>query len=309
MDFITYSLILDDIVFPDGRTAMGVLGGGGPQTAFGMKLWADSVGLVGGIGHDFPVGARRWLEGMEIDTAGLRCFPQHASLRSWQVFDWDGRRTQVWRTRGQAVSDQLALRFEDLPLSYQTARAFHLGVHPESPDLAMIHALRANGMMVSVEPFKHAGRPLPAAELQALVAAGHVFSPNQYEAETMTSPGEPLTLIRRLVDAGSEIIAMRLGEQGSILHRADTGETWHIPAFATPVVEPCGAGNAYCGGFLVGWVQTGDLRMAGLYGAVAASFLVEQVGLPPVGPDYRQEARRRLAWLQERSADKQEDAD
>jgi cytidine kinase len=35
---ITFSIIIDDIVFPDGSTRMGVLGGGGPQTAFGMRL-------------------------------------------------------------------------------------------------------------------------------------------------------------------------------------------------------------------------------------------------------------------------------
>ncbi len=29
IDFVTFSLIIDDIVFPDGQTAMGMLGGGG----------------------------------------------------------------------------------------------------------------------------------------------------------------------------------------------------------------------------------------------------------------------------------------
>jgi len=51
MDFVTFGLILDDVVYPDGRTAMGMLGGGGPQTAFGMRLWSDSVGLVAGVGQ------------------------------------------------------------------------------------------------------------------------------------------------------------------------------------------------------------------------------------------------------------------
>lgn len=64
MDFITYSIILDDIVFPDGTSVMAVLGGSGPQTAFGMKLWTDSVGLVGGVGHDWPLlpkpGSTQW---------------------------------------------------------------------------------------------------------------------------------------------------------------------------------------------------------------------------------------------------------
>ena len=61
MNFITFSLIIDDIVFPDGQTAMGVLGGGGPQSAFGMKLWADRVGLVSGVGADLPPAALAFL--------------------------------------------------------------------------------------------------------------------------------------------------------------------------------------------------------------------------------------------------------
>ena len=48
---------------------------------------------------------------------------------------------------------------------------------------------------------------------------------------------------------------------------------------------------------LAGWVQTGDLRLAGLYGVIAASFLVEQVGLPPFRPELWAEARQRLAIL------------
>jgi hypothetical protein len=72
MDFVTFALIIDDLVFPDGRTMMAVLGGGGPQTAFGMKLWADRVGLVGGVGSDLPPHALTWLKTAGIDTTGLR---------------------------------------------------------------------------------------------------------------------------------------------------------------------------------------------------------------------------------------------
>lgn len=299
IDFVAYSIIIDDLVFPDGRTVMGVLGGSGPQTAFGMKLWADSVGLVGGIGHNFPAQAMGWLEQMEIDTAGVRHYPQHPTLRAWQIFEEDGRRTQVWRSQGQAIPDQLALRYEDLPPTYRPARGLHYGVHPNEPNLAVGQALRESGVVVGIEPFKHADHRLTEGEVRALVTAGQIFSPNLYEVETMIGPGEPLAQLRRLAAAGAQIIALRLGADGSLVHRADTGETWRIPAYPAAVVDACGAGNAYCGGFLTGWVQTGDLRLAGLYGAVSASFLVEQVGLPPPLLEVqRAEARRRLVFLQ-----------
>jgi sugar/nucleoside kinase (ribokinase family) len=294
MNFITFSLIIDDIVFPDGRTAMGTLGGGGPQTAFGMKLWADAVGLVGGIGPDFPSSAQTWLEAAGIDTAGLRRSPEWPTPRAWQVCEPDGRRTQVWRIKGPAIGAQLGRTWDNLPPTYQAARAFHLGVHPEGPDLEFIQALCDKGAIVSLEPFRAAQRPLSQSEVHALVSAGQIFSPNRHEAESLVGPGEPLDLIQRLVEAGAEVVALRQGEAGAIVHRADTGESWHIPAFATPVVDPTGAGNAFCGGFLAGWVETGEVRLAGLYGVVAASFLVEQVGLPQVSPTWRAEAQRRL---------------
>jgi sugar/nucleoside kinase (ribokinase family) len=309
MDLVAFSLIIDDIVFPDGQTAMAVLGGGGPQTAFGMKLWANRVGLVSGVGSDLPAEAQAWLEATGIDTTGLRYSDQWPTPRAWQLLEADGRRTQVWRVPGPAASEaalwvgaQLGRSPEKLPPEYRLAGGFHLGIHPEEPDLDFIRALRKNGAVVSVEPFRPSARPLTETELWDLLTAGQIFSPNEEEAQSLVGPGEPLDLIRQLVEAGAEIVALRRGVSGAIVHCADTGETWQIPAVETTVVDPTGAGNAFCGGFLAGWVQTGELRLAGLYGAVAASFLVEQVGLPggdkEAGQRRSEEARRRLEVLQ-----------
>jgi sugar/nucleoside kinase (ribokinase family) len=297
IDYFTFSVIIDDIVFHDGRTLMGVLGGGGPQTAFGMKLWATGgVGLCGGVGKDFPAEAQTWLDTLGIDSAGLRRDPAHNSLRAWQIIEADGRRTQVWRTQGATIPTHLALTPDQVPARYWSARGFHFGVHPESPNLRIMQTLQAHGIAVSVEPFREASRPLADAELRALLTSCAIFSPNLLEAETLVG-GDPLTLMRRLTDAGASIVALRMGAEGSFVHRAVTGETHYIPAVKTTVVDPVGAGNAYCGALLVGWLETGDLRRAGLYASVAASFLVEQYGLPAPRPDLRDEAAQRLAQV------------
>jgi cytidine kinase len=298
IDYFTSSLIIDDIVLPDGRTVMGMLGGGGPQTAFGMRLWADGgVGLCGAVGADFPPAAQAWLDAMAIDTAGVRRDEQYPSSRAWQILEADGRRTQVWRTRGEVMRRHLSLQIEQIPAVYLNARGFHFGVHPERPNLTLVSALRAHGIVVGIEPFRDADHPLSDAELRALVAAGDLFSPNASEVASLVGTGEPTQLVQRMADAGAPLVALRMGADGSLLHCTNTGETWHIPAVATTVVDPIGAGNAYCGALLVGWVQTGELRTAGWYAAVAASFLVEQAGLPPPRPALRIEAERRLALL------------
>ncbi len=297
VDFVTFSLIIDDIVFPDGQTAMDTLGGGGPQTAFGLRLWAKRVGLVAGVGDDLPASAANWLTATGIDTAGLRRPAGLPTPRAWQVLETDGRRTQVWRLPPAKIWAQLGRSLDRVPPGYRQARAFHLGVHPEEPDLEFIAALRGLGALVSIEPFRAAQRPLNKAELRALLSAGQIFSPNEAEARSLVGDGEPPELLARLTARGAEIVALRQGAGGALVHRADTGETWHIPAVAATVTDPTGAGNAFCGGFLAGWVNSGNLRQAGLCGAVAASFLVEQVGLPPPLPRSK-EAAARLAALQ-----------
>lgn len=297
IEFVTFALIIDDIVFPDGRTAMRILGGGGPQTAFGMKLWTDHVGLVSGVGRDLPDSAWDWFQAMGIDTEGLSYSRAWPTPRAWQFLEKDGHRIQVWQSPKPVISHQLGRSLDRLPPAYGAANNFHLGVHPETPDLEFIQAVRDKGAVVSIEPFRPPHRPLTESYLHLLLTAGQIFSPNHYEAQALVGSGPPLDLVRRLARAGAEVVALRQGAGGAIVHRADTGETWHISAFETPVVDPTGAGNAFCGGFLVGWVQTADLCLAGLYGSVAASFLVEQVGLPPPRPEIRTEARRRLEIL------------
>ena len=298
IDYFTFSLIIDDLVLPDGRTYMGLLGGGGPQTAFGMKLWtAGSVGLCAGVGSDFPPAAQKWLDRMGIDTAGVRLQPQHPTLRAWQILEEDGSRTQIWRTRGSVIPAHLAFAPDLIPPTYWGARGFHFGIHPEHPNLAIMQALRARGTLVSVEPFRAAAQRLSDEELSTLLGSCDIFSPNVEEAISLVGDGAPEILIARLAAAGAPIVALRMGADGSLVYRAGAGTLQHIPAVPVTVVDQLGAGNAYCGGFLVGWLETGDLRQAGRYASVAASFLVEQFGLPRPRPGIRSEAAERLAAL------------
>ena len=160
--------------------------------------------------------------------------------------------------------------------------------------------------MVSLEPFKPADRRLSDAALRQLCSAADIFSPNVAEAQSLVGNGSPDELVRRLTDAGASIVALRMGPEGSLVYaaRCDAPSASHLDPFMclpspTNVIDPTGAGNAYCGGFLAGYVQTGDVLTAARYGAVAASFLVEQVGLPEINERLRTQAGLRLHLLQQ----------
>ncbi|MCZ7541748.1 MAG: hypothetical protein M5U29_17900 [Anaerolineae bacterium] len=132
IDCVTFGLILDDIVLPDGTTHMGVLGGGGAQTAWGMAAALGSgasVGLVAGVGADLDAAALAPLRAAGIDLSGVRV-SDLPTPRAWQVTEADGRRTQVWRVPPQTLGAQLARRWDVLPEAYRAARRFHWGDSP-----------------------------------------------------------------------------------------------------------------------------------------------------------------------------------
>ena len=74
--------------------------------------------------------------------------------------------------------------------------------------------------------------------------------------------------------AGAQRVVLKRGAFGSIVFNG-TAEVWRVPAFPSPATDPTGAGDAFCGGFLVGLAETSDPVRAAVYGTAAASFAVD----------------------------------
>ncbi|KAJ2970670.1 hypothetical protein NQ176_g8075 [Zarea fungicola] len=66
----------------------------------------------------------------------------------------------------------------------------------------------------------------------------------------------------------------------------DPGIQKWIPAYhqdAAKVVDPTGGGNTFLGGMSVALARDEDVETAAIWGTVAASFAIEQVGPPILG--------------------------
>lgn len=282
--FVTFSVILDDIVLADGRTYMAMLGGGGPQTCFGARLFmgADEVGIASGVGADFD---RSWFDAARIDTRGLRASADLPTMRAWQLIDQvghDERRTQVWRVPQAAVRAGLDRSLSLLPPAYLEAQAFHLGIHPDQPDTEFVQSLRQlpQRPLISVEVFKGADQLPEQAALSSWLSLCDVFSANTAEAISMGAPPDPSEAARWFVALGAQIVILRMGAQGSIICRDQT--VVHVPALPLRhlPIGAVGAGNAYCGAFVASYLLHGDLERAGQAGALAAKLVIEVERLP-----------------------------
>lgn len=127
----------------------------------------------------------------------------------------------------------------------------------------------------------------------------HIISPNHAELSELFSvvgSTESGDVDRQVIEACSSkllasvsseraskiAVVVRSGKDGCYVS-SSSNQAW-LPAFhaSTPakVVDPTGGGNGFLGGLAIGLVRTGDVVEASKCGNVAASFMIEQVGVP-----------------------------
>jgi 2-dehydro-3-deoxygluconokinase len=95
------------------------------------------------------------------------------------------------------------------------------------------------------------------------------------------SPAE--SLLDALLDLGPTLAVLKRGQRGAIA-RARDGETVTRPALAVAAVDPVGAGDAFCAGFIGARLDGADigraLEVGNACGAAAAATVGDQSGLP-----------------------------
>jgi len=297
LDYVVIgNIIIDDVVLPDGTTRMNTLGGAGTHAVMGIRVWSERVGFVSAVGVDFPADHWTTLTASGVDLAGVR--REHLPTpRAWQLFEEDGKRTEVFRTDFQDL-----LRLESEPSHFPPAYVGARGVYILTDRSDTLHSwvafLRSKGVsLILWEPSPYWMNPQQREKFAAVLREVDIVCPDLESASCLYEETEPQALLQAMHRDGARLAALRMGKKGSLV--AERGGQIHaIPIWPTTVVDVTGAGNAYCGGLLVGYAETNDACTAGLYGAVSASFAVEQFGPIPWHPALSQEALRRLEALQ-----------
>ena len=290
------NIIIDDIILPDGSSRMGTLGGGATHAVMGMRIWTDQVGLVTPVGVDFG-GDQLFGLAERFDLHGLVVRPHDPTPRAWQLFETDGTRNEVFRTSYEGMA-AMNPQPEDLPAFYTDLAGVHLHCAPQDVTRwAPVLRQRGNPFILW-EPWDPFCAPQHRQAFHENCRLVDAVSPNLGEARHLTGLSDPLEVAAALLDFGAPLAVLRMGAAGSLLAHRD-GRRIFIPAYPPPsIVDVTGAGNAFCGGFIFGLVQTGDLQRAGWYGGVSASMALGQFGAVYPLAGAREEAQRRLGWYE-----------
>lgn len=110
---------------------------------------------------------------------------------------------------------------------------------------------------------------------RAMAQADFAF-PSIDDAMELTGLSDPDEIIDFYLGLGASVVALKLGEAGARIATSDRRET--VPAWPVTPVDSTGAGDAFAGGFLAHWLETGDAFEAGRRASVVAARTVAGYG-------------------------------
>ncbi|KAL1305296.1 hypothetical protein AAFC00_002200 [Neodothiora populina] len=319
VDFCTLGMFIIDDIYPspseaDQTPRLNVIGGAGTYSAIGARVLSppplsSRVGWIVDCGTDFPDSIRT--EIAKWDTGVLMRQRDGLTTKGWNGYGANEHRAFKYLT------PKLRLTHLDPSPELLSAKSFHL-ICSASRSIELVEGVlerRGSALGQGLPRPLFIWEPVPdlcvPSELNNTIEALKyidVISPNHAElaslfaADANAADGHVDKAVveecsKRLLEgitrsdgnnapAHKLAVVVRSGRDGCYV-RTSGNAIW-FPAFHTDsskVIDPTGGGNGFLGGLAVGLVRSGgDVYTAALWGNVAASLAIEQVGVPVLGP-------------------------
>lgn len=295
------------VILPSDRVFNDVPGGNVLYAAVGLAVWEPEPkpGIVARVGEDYPQG---WIEEYSrcgLDTRGIHILPQAMDVYSFTAYTSRHSRSvedpvahyarlglpfpkTLLEYRGSdspldSKTNLLptSLRQSDLPAEYLEASAVHI-----CPLDYLTHSLlpallrQAEFTTVTLDPSPGYMNPTFWDDVPSLVTGLTAFLPSEEKIRYLFQgrSTDLWEMAEALAAYGCEFIVIKRGEGGQLLYDAASRNRWEVSAYPSRIVDPRGAGDTFCGGFLAGYRRTYDPLEAVLYGNISASLAVEGSG-------------------------------
>lgn len=287
------ALSLDSVIGQDGRPLVDKTGGNALWSSIAALLCGARPRVVAVLGTDYPAGVVDRVAAAGIDVSAISRIDRPHPVRVTFAHLPDGGRLQpvpshllagfptevrarfVDTTTDPAVLPLGTPQPHDVPGAWLTeVAAWHLPLSPLVRHRALVaHLATAAGSVQSDCPARSDLLGDPVARLAPTLPGLDTFLPSTSDLDVV-APGRPWAdVVADLRAAGAGALVLKAGPDGSYVLPCD-GDAWHVPAHPVRVVDPTGAGDAFCGGYAATLARTGDPVSAATWAAAVASFAV-----------------------------------
>ncbi len=288
------SVALDTVTTPFGKVTE-ALGGSATYFAYAASFFAP-VHVVAAVGEDFPREHLDLLSHRGVGIEALAVLPGKKTFRWTGEYGFDLNEARTLDTQLNAFAE-----FKPSLEARQRAAPF-LFLANIDPDLQLdVRRQMANPLLTALDTMNFWIEGKRESLLRVLREVD-VLIINDAEARMLAGEPNLVKAARAIIELGPRVVVIKRGEYGSVL--VSDGEFFFAPAYPLEnVFDPTGAGDTFAGGFMGYLAQRGltdraSVRRAMVFGAVMASFAVEDFSLERLKRLARREIEQRYAAVQ-----------
>jgi len=234
------------------------------------------VSVLGKVGKDsFGDIMVQSLRKEGVNTSGVRCSDETNTAFSFVMIPEDGQR-RLFHTFGVNRTYSSTEVSKDI---IRCSRIFHIAgasllpALDGKPIVELLRFAQQNKILTSLDPVV---RKDIADLILPCLPHLDIFLPNNDESVHITGLKTPEDQLHFYLDAGAKVVGIKLGQDGVLVGNGK--DTLRLPAFKVPVVDTCGAGDAFVAGFLYGTLQEWNLEKTALFASATAAFCVQAIG-------------------------------
>lgn len=286
------SFSIDSVLTQDGRHVVGKVGGNALWSSLGALIAGNAPRIITVVGDDYPQDVLSALCEAGIDISAVRRIARSHPVRVTFAHMPDGTRLQpVPDHMIQALPEADRAAFVDttmlsdvLPLGAPNAADvpdawlnevdhWHLPLLPLIRHRSLVARISASrGVLQTDCPARSDLLSDAFGRLAVTLRDINIFLPSTSDFDVI-APGLNLDdILLQLRSRGASTVVLKAGAAGVYILWGD--EYFHIPAYDVAAIDPTGAGDAFCGGFMTGLASEGDVVAAAALGSAAASFAI-----------------------------------
>jgi len=293
-------IIIETIVFPDGRVLTPVLGSPAAYSSVAMARLGDRVGLCTKVGKDIPKEFIEVFNKAGVDLAGMKIAGRE-STRNKLIY------TTPENKRVEYLSKAPDIEFDDIPETAKDTGLFYICPMDYEVPPRVAQKLVNEGKEVVVDLGGYGGATsathpygaeskLPVTieiisicdivkasieDCQYIFGSTYVSEPERCYADKM------LTM-------GAKRVVITLGSKG--VYYADTEVNKRFPPLPCKAIDTTGAGDAFAAGMIHGYLSDkDDIDTMIMFGQATACCVVERTGgVAPERMPTKEEVQLRL---------------
>jgi ribokinase len=269
-------LNIEDTHYPDRSAHLKAPGGAALYAASAARLWGSNSVIVSRIGENYPKDELNAMHTGGLNLAYVKTVDGPTMAGSTSYDPNGNRKYQMYTPPERRLL--LTPEPEDLTRNeLDNIDAVHLATMLPERQEAWLKKVRSSTPLISMDTDVSLVR-IYRQKLLELLKLVDIFIPSSAEVEAFFPNMCLEEAARELALYGPSIIGIKLGQKGAYIWLPEQNRDFSIPSIPIDVVDVTGAGDAFCGGFLAMFLETGDEDYAAWAGAASASLAINDYG-------------------------------